>query len=135
MKLSVEFQEPGRKKKIKRIIANIEIFIILISLLVSLFFLPNCFLLLVFFLWFSFNSGYTFYDSRKRYQKLFWNIGLAIICGFPIIYFAYLWLRPLAVFEVPEKKLRWKILFGFNLWVIIFFILWMLLAPFNNFYR
>jgi len=84
--------------------------------------------------WFSFNSGYVFYDSRRRYPSLVWNICVAIICGFPILFFIYIWLRPPVVFEYPEIDLRWKVLFGLNLWIVILAFLIVILSPWNNFF-
>ena len=85
--------------------------------------------------WFSYNSGYVFYDSRKRYPNLIWNIGLAIICGFPICFFVYIWLRPPVVFEEPEIQLRWKMLLGLNLWIIVLTLLIVILSPWNHFFK
>lgn len=121
-------------KKIKRIIARGELIMLPILTLLFVIRFPSSFLLCILLYWFSFNSGYIFYDSRKRYPSLIWNIGLAMICGFPILFFVYLWLRPQVVFELPEINLRWKILFGLNIWIVAVILLIIMLNPFNHFF-
>ncbi len=120
MKTEARFLQEERQNFKQIIIKGVLIILTIILIMFFLFSSPrSSFYNVMLFWWLSFDSAYVFYDSRKRYPSLIWNLGLAIICTFPILFFVYLWLRPPAVFETPQINLIWKILFVFNAWLII----------------